>query len=601
MSAAPDPPEWVVVLCLIAVTVQLIRLAIDLIQSASIAQTVSDHDKLERKEVHAAAEAAAPAISGIAAAAPLTLLSSASKAPPSEASGAPNYGSIEHGEGEPFLPQIPSIPSATAHSFSQSQRNALFFTSWSALSLLFLVAWIVHWPTIFPAALLLSASAILLFELYMLACDWKRQRYGIVQRFFHLCAGLILWSVFAVLWMNRSTTSVADSVLFAAATCNVVLSVAEGWVTGKFIAPFVKTSATKKKELSWSAIYKLVKPYVWPDATDSSAMANRVRAIATWFCVIASKVCGLVSPLYLGWASTALAHQDYAGCIRYSVLYSFISWLGTTFREGQSLIYLKVAQAAFVQLSETAFGHLHSLSLDWHLRKKLGEVLRSMDRGIAACDTLMKYICLWLIPAIVECIVVCIIFATYFKYLPLGVTVFYFVFVYIVWTILVTVWRKKFRKALVQSDNAWHDHFTDSLINFETVKFFTAEQYEMDRFSKAVSNFQAGSVHVQASLSFLNISQQILLKLCLALALSLAAFGIKKRIDCCVNLVGCDSGISDCCQSISQNVCPGSTCSKNRLRRQSFFLLRSPEVLRFRRSYLMQCKSETLLRYCRIR
>ena len=79
------------------------------------------------------------------------------------------------------------------------------------------------------------------------------------------------------------------------------------------------------------------------------------------------------------------------------------------------MVYLKVAQAAFVQLSETTFVHLHRLSLDWHLRKKLGEVMRSMDRGIAACDTLMKYLFLWLVPAFAECLIVCVMFATYYQ------------------------------------------------------------------------------------------------------------------------------------------------------------------------------------------
>lgn len=479
-------------------------------------------------------------------------------------------------EEQPLLLSTGLPPSASTAYLSLKQRNVLFLTAWAGLGLLFLVAAVhavvqrgVGTSSIYPSPLLYSTATVLFLEGGLLAFDWKRQRYGIVQRFFHILTALTLWSVYALLWLQKKAVGtpstamavVVDGVLLTAATFNVILTVSEGWVTSHYVAPpIIKATTTplKRSQLSWSAIYILAKPYVWPDATDSSAVANRLRAIGTWFCVIASKVCGLYSPLYLGWASTALAHQDYQACIRYAIRYSAISWLGSTFREGQSLIYLKVAQAAFVQLSETAFGHLHSLSLDWHLRKKLGEVLRSMDRGIAACDTLMKYLCLWLIPAIVECLVVCIIFATYFKYLPLGVTVFYFVFAYIVWTIAVTVWRKKFRKALVQHDNDWHDRFTDSLINFETVKFFTAEQYEMDRFADAVSKFQAGSVDVQGSLSFLNISQQVLLKICLALALSLAAMGIQKRIDCCVKIVGCESGVSDCCQSVSQQVCPGS-------------------------------------------
>jgi ABC-type multidrug transport system fused ATPase/permease subunit len=198
-----------------------------------------------------------------------------------------------------------------------------------------------------------------------------------------------------------------------------------------------------RKTLSKTAMITLLKPYFWPSETSSSAAMNRFRAIMTWVFVCLSKVCNLLSPLFLGWASTALAHQDYVKTIQYSISYAMIQFFGSTFKEGQSLVYLKVAQAAFVELSETTFVHLHSLSLDWHLRKKLGEVIRSMDRGISACDTLMKYLFLWLVPAMVECLVVCIIFATYFHYLPMAVAVFYFVWVYIVWTVLLTLWRKK--------------------------------------------------------------------------------------------------------------------------------------------------------------
>ena len=112
-----------------------------------------------------------------------------------------------------------------------------------------------------------------------------------------------------------------------------------------------------------------------------------------------------------------------------------VQFFGSMFKEGQSLVYLRVAQAAFVQLSETTFVHLHRLSLDWHLQKKLGEVMRSMDRGIAACDTLMKYLFLWLIPSLAECVIVCIMFATYYSYAPLAIVVFYSVWIYIVWCV----------------------------------------------------------------------------------------------------------------------------------------------------------------------
>lgn len=181
--------------------------------------------------------------------------------------------------------------------------------------------------------------------------------------------------------------------------------------------------------------------------------------------------------------------------------------------------------------------------------------MRSLDRGILACDTLMKYLFLWLVPAIAECILVCVIFATYFDYFPLAVSVFYFVFCYMILTIVITLWRKKFRKQVAKSDNDWHDRATDSLVNFETVKFFTAENYEMERFGEAVETFQHGSVHVAASLSFLNISQQLLLQACLATSLVLSTLAIRDRQDCCIDN-GCNSGDINCCNDLGR-LCGG--------------------------------------------
>lgn len=182
-----------------------------------------------------------------------------------------------------------------------------------------------------------------------------------------------------------------------------------------------------------------------------------------------------------------------------------------------------------------------------------------MDRGIIACDTLMKFLFLWLVPAIGECIAVCIIFAVYFDYFPIALCIFTFVFFYMIWTICLTLWRKKFRKSVVKNDNDWHDRCTDSLVNFETVKYFTAERYEIERFSEAVQEYQKSSVQVQASLSFLNISQVVLMQSCLATALVLAAAGIRRRIECCVEN-GCPEdymlGNSKCCSDLS-SVCTG--------------------------------------------
>lgn len=383
----------------------------------------------------------------------------------------------------------------------------------------------------------------------------QRLRFNNVQRTFDSLAALLLTLgiIFRVA-LNGTAISTIDAVSLALVivSCGLILAECK-------LLPYPhlrhESDHQKKARLSMKAVLTVLKPYFWPDATANSAFLNRLRALATWAFVVAGKACGLLAPIYIGRASTDLARGRYTDCIRNVVWYCLLTLAAAVCREAQSLVYLRVAQAAFVQLAELSFRHLHSLSLDWHLRKKLGEVVRSMDRGILACDTLIKYLFLWLIPAVAECILVVIIFATYFDYLPLAVTVFYFVFAYMLLTVLLTLWRKKFRKQVTRSDNDWHDIATDSLVNFETVKYFTAEDIEMKKFGAAVEAFQKGSVRVAASLSTLNISQRVLLQACLATALSLSALAIRDRMECCMDN-GCEEGDSDCCSGLS-NVCPG--------------------------------------------
>ena len=501
-------PSWLIGLCFLAITVQLLRLSIDLIQSAS-AQTsedyavegIKDDPNLKRKKEKDAKKDDKKENGG---------------------AGATTYGSMDPAtktddKSDEADAMEESRPLLAGDATNESQagttiRNHVSSAStWSFRLQVVLVVVLLFSSNspqslgddhVFPAQLVWTSIIVVGIGAFLTRLDLDRHRFGILQRFLYLCASGSLYVAAAMLYyQHRSSATLGDELLMNAMSLFGVLSLVEvpfvDWPWDLFPSPSdgdgdADASGTPssrrpsigafggggKKRLSRKAILTLLKPYFWPDETSESGVMNRVRAILTWVCVILSKLCNLVAPILLGWASTALAHEQYNDCVKYSIGYAMIGLVGTTFKEGQSLVYLKVAQAAFVQLSETTFVHLHTLSLDWHLRKKLGEVIRSMDRGIAACDTLMKYLFLWLVPALAECIVVCIIFATYFSYMPLAVAVFYFVWFYIVWTILVTLWRKKFRKAVVKHDNEWHDRCTDSLINFETVKYFTAEEYE---------------------------------------------------------------------------------------------------------------------------
>merc|ERR1719420_1204103 len=101
------------------------------------------------------------------------------------------------------------------------------------------------------------------------------------------------------------------------------------------------------------------------------------------------------------------------------VWYAFFIFMSKTLKEAQDLVYIKVQQAAYIEISETTFAHLHNLSLDWHLRKKMGNVIRSVDRGVAAAKTLMQYMVLLVGPAIAEGVAVSLIFVLHFKNLEL--------------------------------------------------------------------------------------------------------------------------------------------------------------------------------------
>jgi ABC-type transport system involved in Fe-S cluster assembly fused permease/ATPase subunit len=415
---------------------------------------------------------------------------------------------------------------------------------------------------IYNAIPLGCTAAASFFNVVYCIRDFDRLRFSRLQRLLYTFSSLVLLLGIIVLLgftSGSKTPTGADWVSLVLLFFNAFVALSEAKLVPEMkIDKGGKESDTQKKaRLDKKAILTILKPYFWPEATSSSAILNRARAMTTWLCVALAKSCNLTAPILIGKASTALARGNYDEAIRFTCFFALVQLGASFFKEAQSLVYLRVAQAAFVQLSEVSFKHLHELSLDWHLKKKLGEVIRSMDRGILACDTLMKFLFLWLVPAMLECLLVVVIFATYFDYFPLSVSVFFYVFVYMNMTIVMTLWRKKFRKQVAKSDNDWHDRCTDSLVNFETVKFFTAEDYEIERFSKSVQQYQSGSVNVQASLSILNVSQNFLMQACLATSLSLAAIAVRDRSNCCVAQGCLDGSTSECCAAISHDICPG--------------------------------------------
>lgn len=265
------------------------------------------------------------------------------------------------------------------------------------------------------------------------------------------------------------------------------------------------------KALSLFELFRVLRPYFWPDEGTDGAALNRLRAITTWLMVAASKICSLYSPFFLAAATNSAIAGDWIQAVNEVVGFCVLKLGVSLFKELQGIIYLKVKQQASIELARLTFSHVHKLSLHWHLTKETGSVIKSMDRGADAANTLITYLFLYLIPALAECFAVVILFFIQFKQWEIGLVVLSGFVIYGILTVVITQWRKKFREATNKHDNDYHAKATDSIINFETVKYFTAEDFELKRFTASVVKFQQYNVSTQYSLALLNLTQQVIL------------------------------------------------------------------------------------------
>jgi len=269
----------------------------------------------------------------------------------------------------------------------------------------------------------------------------------------------------------------------------------------------------EKKSISMWKLLGLLKPYFWP-----KGCLNKIRCFLTWVFVALSKVASLYSPILIGNAVTKLSDPDSFSrreIYKDIALYCMITLLGRYSSEMVRVIYLRVKQVAYVEVAEKTFFHLHSLSLEWHVQKKMGSVLRSLDRGINAANVVVSTVFLRLLPSIGECIAVFVIFYTTFDLPYLSATVLLASVLYVVVTVQVTLWRKQFRVETNKHDNNYHDKASDSIINYETVKYFTAETFEVKRYVESIEKYQVYSKCTEGTLSLLNMTQQTIIQLAL--------------------------------------------------------------------------------------
>jgi ATP-binding cassette, subfamily B, heavy metal transporter len=277
-----------------------------------------------------------------------------------------------------------------------------------------------------------------------------------------------------------------------------------------------------------SKTIQLLFPFLWP----KNHNGLKIRIILAIVFLLLSKITNLISPPILGSVVDSLTdltegmHELTIIPIALIIAYGLSRIATKLFGELRNAIFSKVSQNAIRQLTLNTFAHLHSLSLQFHLNRKTGALSKFIDRGTKGVDFLMNYVLFNVIPTIIEIFFVAGILSILygFKY---AVVTLVTILLYIYLTYIITQWRLKFRRRMNEADNMVSSKLVDSLLNYETVKYFNNENYEFDRLDNSLKDYEGAAVENEFSLSYLNITQTVVIITGITLMLSMSVFDIK--------------------------------------------------------------------------
>src|SRR6202050_4433812 len=276
-------------------------------------------------------------------------------------------------------------------------------------------------------------------------------------------------------------------------------------------------------------------PYIWP--SDRPDLKARVT-VATVL-IFAAKFATIAVPFTFKWATDALAGHGTAPLgpddviawalatpVMMTLAYGgmrIVMAMLTQLRDG---IFAKVAMNAVRRLAMLTFEHMHLLSLRFHLERKTGGLTRVLERGRNAIETIVRMVLLQLAPTVVELALVVAVLLLHFDWryvVIVGLTVVLFMW----FTYIATEWRIGIRRKMNESDSDANAKAIDSLLNYETVKYFSAEEREAKRYDRSMARYEDASVKAYVSLAVLNAGQAIVFSIGLAAAMGLCAYGIE--------------------------------------------------------------------------
>ena len=271
------------------------------------------------------------------------------------------------------------------------------------------------------------------------------------------------------------------------------------------------------------ATIRTLLPYLWP----AGQSGIRARVLAAIVFLIGAKATNVVVPVFFKHAVDALSQPANVVVVpvAFIIAYGLARVLAQTFGELRDAVFAKVAQRAVREAGIKTFAHLHALSLRFHLDRRTGAVSRAIERGSRGIEFLLNFMLFNVLPTLVEILLVAGILWWLFGP-PFALVIFACIGAYILFTVAVTEWRTKFRRLMNETDAEAHTKAIDSLLNYETVKYFGNEAHEERRFSTALASYETAAVRSKVSLSMLNIGQGGIVAIGLIVLMLMAGDGV---------------------------------------------------------------------------
>ncbi|MDQ5849039.1 MAG: ABC transporter ATP-binding protein/permease [Pseudomonadota bacterium] len=270
----------------------------------------------------------------------------------------------------------------------------------------------------------------------------------------------------------------------------------------------------------WRAVGTLI-PYL---------LEYKWRVGLALICLIAAKLTNVGVPLVMKEVVDSLDPQLQIVAVPVALLaiYGFLRFSATLFAELRDVIFVPVTQRAIRRVALGVFRHLHSLSLRFHLDRQTGGMTRDIERGTRGISSLLSYLLFSILPVILEFALVAAVLIAKFDWRFAAIT-FGAVAVYIAFTVTVTEWRMEIRRRANELDSKANTRAIDSLLNYETVKYFGAEEFEARRYDENLQKYESAAVKNEASLGLLNIGQSLIIAAAVTALMLLAAEGVAAK------------------------------------------------------------------------